>query len=105
MSGSPQGVLGAVNGFAGAPADVVFEGAPSPGRLVGSEVGKFLAWLSPVVDDIRVERHILEGPYVATMLALYTAAGQVSAFVCFRLANGLIKEIRPFYGAGGRDET
>ena len=76
--------------------DVVLEGAPWPGRLVGVEVSKFLSRLSPLVDGIRVERHIVEGPYVATMLALDTAVGRVSAFVCFRLSNGLIKEIRPF---------
>jgi len=80
--------------------DVVLEGAPSPGRLVGAEVAAFLSQLSPLVDAIRVERHIVEGPYVATMLALDTAAGRVSAFVCFRLSNGLIKEIQPFYGVG-----
>jgi hypothetical protein len=81
--------------------DVVLEGAPSPGRLVGAEVAKFLSRLSPLVNEIRVERHIVEGPYVATMLALDTAAGRISAFVCFRLSNGQIKEIQPFYGAGG----
>ena len=78
--------------------DVVLEGALPPRRLVGGEVAKFLSRLSSLVDEIRVERHIAEGPYVATMLALETAAGRISAFICFRLSNGLIKEIRPFYG-------
>jgi hypothetical protein len=80
--------------------DVVLEGAPSAARLMGTEVAEFLSRLSPLVDGIRVDRHIVEGPYVATMLALDMAAGPVSVFVCFRLSNGLIKEIRPFYGTG-----
>lgn len=85
--------------------DVVLEGAPPPGRLVGAEVADLLSRLSPIVDGIRVERHIVEGPYVATILALDTAAGRVSAFVCFRLSNGLIKGIRPFFGANGGIEA
>jgi hypothetical protein len=85
--------------------DVVLEGAPAAGRLVGTDVARFLSWLSPLVDGIRVERHIVEGPYVATILALDTAAGRVSAFVCFRLSNGLIKGIRPFFGANGGMEA
>ena len=85
--------------------DVVLEGAPWRPRLVGNEVADFLTELSPLLDGVQVERHIVEGPYVATMLALDTPAGRASVFVCFRLSNGLIKEIRPFYGAGGGNVT
>lgn len=81
--------------------DVVLQGGLSPGRLVGAEVAALLSRWSSLVDGIRVERHIVEGPYVATMLALDTPVGRLSAFVCFRLSSGLIKEIEPFLGNGG----
>jgi hypothetical protein len=85
--------------------DVVLEGLPSPGRIVGAEVANFLSRLSPLVDGIRVERHIVEAPYVATMLTLDTVAGRVAAFACFRLSNGAIREIRSYYALGGGSET
>jgi hypothetical protein len=85
--------------------DVVLAGVPSARRLVGAEVATFLSRLSPWVDGIRVERHVVEGPYVATMLVLDTAAGGVSAFVCFRLSKGWIKEIEIFYRVRGGNDT
>jgi hypothetical protein len=67
-------------GIAPLGSDVVLEGAPSAGRLVGTEVAEFLSRLSPLADGIRVDRHIVEGPYVATMLALDTAGRSQHSF-------------------------
>jgi hypothetical protein len=68
--------------------DVVLEGALSTRRLVGGEVAKFLSRLSSLVDEIRVERHIVEGPYVATILALETAAGRSRRSFAFGFRTG-----------------
>lgn len=77
--------------------NVAYEGPPAPRKLVGKEVTDFLAGLLPSIRDLRVDRHIVEGPYVATMLEIDIASGTIPAFVCFRFSNGFIKEIRPFY--------
>ena len=50
---------------------------------------------------IRVERHIVEGAYVATIVAVERPEGPRSAVLCSRLANGRIEEMRIFYGAKG----
>lgn len=89
--------------------DVTWEGPPASGKLAGAEVRRLLSRFRPLVEEVRVRRHIVEGPYVASLLELATPAGTIPAFVCFRLANGLVKEIRTFYdprGLGpGKDPT
>lgn len=76
--------------------DVVYEDPFSPNLLVGREVTELLSGLLPPITDLRIERHIVEGPYVATLFEVEAVSGTFSACVCFRLSNGLIKEIRPF---------
>ena len=77
--------------------DVVFESPLSP-KLEGKEqVVEFLTGLFPVINDIRIQRHIAEGDYVATVFDLDTTFGIVPVFDCFRVSNGLLKQIRPYY--------
>ena len=82
-------------------ADVTWDGPPAAGRAAGAEVTDLLGRFLPMVETVRVERHIVEGPYVASMIELGTAAGTIRTFVCFRLSSGLIKEIRTFYDPRG----
>ncbi len=77
--------------------DVTFESPLSP-KLEGKEpVIEFLTGLFPVINDIRVQRHIAEGEYVATAFDLDTTFGVISVFDCFLVSNGLLKYIRPYY--------
>ncbi len=77
--------------------DVTFESPLSP-KLTGEPaVAEFLAGLFPAIKDIRVKRHIVEGEYVATAFDLDTTFGVIPVFDCFRVSNGKLKEIRPFY--------
>lgn len=70
---------------------------------VAPDVAELLAGFLPPITDLRIERHIVEGPYVATLFEAEAASGIFSGCVCFRLSNGLIKEIRPFLRpVGGR---
>ena len=81
--------------------DVTWTGPPASRPLAGAEVtGLFVRFL-PLVENLRAERHIVEGPYVASLLEIDSAAGRIPAVVCFRLSNGLIKEIRTFYDPRG----
>jgi len=77
--------------------DVVFQGPLSP-RLSGVDaVTEVLDQMLPVIRDIRIERHIVDGEYVATMFALDTTFGVVLVCDCYQVVNGQLKEIRPFY--------
>lgn len=76
---------------------VSFESPLSP-RLVGVKaVTEFLNGVFPVIKDVRVKQHIAENDYVATRFDLDTTHGVIPAFDCFRVSNGLIQEVRPFY--------
>ena len=77
--------------------DVTWTGPPVSRPLAGAEVTGLLVRFLPLVENLRAERHIVEGPYVASLLEIESAAGKIPAFVYFRLSNGLIKEIRTFY--------
>lgn len=58
-------------------------------------------WIStglfPAIQDIRVKQHIVEGEYVATVFDFDTTFGVIPVFDCFRVSNGKLKQIRPFY--------
>lgn len=77
--------------------DVVFHGPLSP-KLTGIEaVTARLEEMLPAVRDVRVERYIVDGEYVAAMLELDTIFGVVAVCDCFHVVNGQLKQIRPFY--------
>jgi hypothetical protein len=77
--------------------DVTFE-SPLTSKLFGKEqVVEFLSGLFPVIKDIRIKQHIVEGDYVATVFDFDTSFGVIPVFDCFRVSNGLLKEIRPYY--------
>jgi hypothetical protein len=58
---------------------------------------EFLSGLFPVIKDIRIKQHIVEGDYVATVFDFDTNFGVIPVFDCFRVSDGLLKEIRPYY--------
>ncbi len=77
--------------------NVTFEGPLSP-KLMGEQaVVEFLSGLFPAIQDIRVKQYIVEGEYVATVFDFDTTFGVIPVFDCFRVSNGKLKEIRPFY--------
>lgn len=77
--------------------DVTFESPLSP-KLTGErDVVDFLSGLFPAIKDIRVKQHIVEGEYVATVFDFDTTFGVIPVFDCFRVSNGKLIQIRPFY--------
>jgi glyoxylase I family protein len=76
---------------------VSFESPLSP-RIMGVKaVTEFLKGMFPVVKNVQVRQHIADREFVATRFDLDTTFGVIPVFDCFRVANGLIQEIRPFY--------
>jgi hypothetical protein len=77
--------------------DVTYEG-PTVAKCEGNAVAEYLATVAADVRGLRIRQHIVEGPYVASIVDLETSDGAVTMCDCFRISNGLIKEIRAFYG-------
>lgn len=77
--------------------DVVFESPLSPQVTGAAPVQELLAGLFPAIRDVRIHRHIAEGEYVATLFDLDTVFGVIPVFDCFRIVDGQVRQIRPFY--------
>ena len=89
--------LGAAD-FSGVPFadDVVFAGPLAPPKA-GQEAIDFLSGLFPLMKGTEVKQHIVEGEYVATVFDLLTPNGVTTVFDKFRVVDGQLKEINPYY--------
>lgn len=76
--------------------DVSYESPLTPKRS-GKEAIDFLTALFPIMRGAEIQQHIVEGEYVATAFHLKTSNGVTSIFDKFRVVNGQIKEINPYY--------
>jgi limonene-1,2-epoxide hydrolase len=77
--------------------DVTFEG-PLSAKISGIDaVRKFLTGMFPVIRDIRIKRHIAEGEFVATEFDFDTTFGVIPVFDCFRVSDGRLEQIRPYF--------
>ena len=87
---------GNVNDVPFAP-DVTFESPLGP-RAAGREaVLDALRGMLPAVLGVEVRDHIAEGEFVASRFTLKTPFGPIDVFDRFRVVNGLLAEIRPYY--------
>ena len=84
--------------FTGVPfaADVTYESPLTP-RKTGQEAIDFLSGLFPLMRGAEIGQHIVEGEYVATVFHLRTPNGVTTVFDKFRVVNGRLKEINPYY--------
>jgi hypothetical protein len=71
--------------------------APSPSKRTGQDAIAFLAALFPIMRGADVQQHIVEGEYVATVFHLRTPNGVTTVFDKFRVVDGQLKEINPYY--------
>lgn len=77
--------------------DVVFE-CPITPRLAGvAAVLEFLEGVFSVIKEVRVERCLADGEYVAARFELDTVYGLIPASDRIRIVGGQIKELRSFY--------
>jgi hypothetical protein len=76
--------------------DVSYESPLTPKRT-GQDAIAFLAALFSIMRGADVQQHIVEGEYVATVFHLRTPNGVTTVFDKFRVVNGQLKEINPYY--------
>jgi limonene-1,2-epoxide hydrolase len=62
---------------------------------------RYLGVYLPVINDIRVVRHIADGDHVATVWQADTTFGQISLVYVLRVENGEIAEIQGFFDPRG----
>ena len=75
---------------------VSYESPLTPKR-VGREAIEFLKGIFPIIRGAEVKQHIVEGEYVASVFDLQVTTGTVTVFDKFRIADGRLPEICPFY--------
>jgi len=73
-------------------------GEPVQGR---DQVIRYLDTYLPVINDVRVSRHIADGDHVATVWQADTSFGPLSVAYVFRVEDGKITEIQGFYDPRG----
>ena len=76
--------------------DVSYESPLTPKRT-GKDVIEFLSALFPIMRGAEVKQHIVEGEYFATVFDLRTSNGSTAVFDKFRVIDGKLKEINPYY--------
>lgn len=76
--------------------DVSYESPLTP-RIQGREATDFLSGLFPIMRGTDIVQHIVEGEYVATVFVLHTPNGSTYVFDKFRVVDGKLKEINPYY--------
>src|SRR5499426_3724006 len=76
--------------------DVSYESPLTPKRT-GHDAITFLSALFPIMRGAEVQQHIVEGEYVATVFHLRTPNGVTAIFDKFRVIDGKLKEINPYY--------
>lgn len=70
----------------------------SPRKIVGRQsVIDYVLSLLPGIDDVKLERHMTGDDYVATLWEVQSVWGTVPICTVFRIADGLIQEIRSFW--------
>ncbi|TDI92486.1 MAG: hypothetical protein E2O54_10985 [Gammaproteobacteria bacterium] len=76
--------------------DVSYESPLTP-RLQGREAIDFLSGLFPLMRGSEILQHIVEGEYIASLFILHTPNGKTHVFDKFRVVQGKLKEINPYY--------
>lgn len=76
--------------------DVTYESPISPKRT-GKETIDFLSSLFPIMRGAEIKEHLVEGSTCATIFDLHTEHGTLHIFDRFRVEDGQLKSISPFY--------
>ena len=76
--------------------DISYESPLTP-RVQGQEAIDFLSGLFPLMRGSEILQHIAEGEYIASLFILHTPNGKTHVFDKFRIIEGKLKEINPYY--------
>lgn len=80
--------------------DVIFESPLTPNKLQGStSIIEFLSGVFPIIKSVRIKRSIADGEHCCIVWELETTTPSAIIPICeyFRISDGLIKELRPYY--------
>jgi limonene-1,2-epoxide hydrolase len=77
--------------------DVSFEGPLGPPIQGATAVRQFLTGMFPVINGVRIVRYIVEGQWCACVFDFDTVFGVIPIMDCFRVIDGQIVSIRPYY--------
>ena len=77
--------------------DITFEGPLGPPIQGAAPLREFLTGLFPAIIDVHVVRHIVDGEWCATVFDFHTTFGVIPIVDCFRVVDGQILSIRPYY--------
>ena len=81
--------------------DVIVE-PPEGGEITGvTNVLVHLSHVLPVVQSVRILRHVVEGNNCATMYELETPRGRVRGFAYYCVWDGMITEMRVYHKPAG----
>ena len=70
----------------------------SPRKIVGRQnVTEYMLSVMPGFNAVEIERHLVDGEYVATLWKAHTVWGTMPACSVFRISEGLIAEVRSFF--------
>lgn len=77
--------------------DVIFEEPLTPTLSGAAAVLEYLPNVLPLVNDVRIKRHIAAGEHVATLWEVHSPLGVIPIFECFRVVDGRLKEISAYF--------
>jgi limonene-1,2-epoxide hydrolase len=77
--------------------DVDFEGPLGPPVKGAAALREFLTGFFPLINGVKIVRHIVDGEWCATPFSFDTRFGVIAIMDCFRVVDGQIVSIRPYY--------
>jgi limonene-1,2-epoxide hydrolase len=77
--------------------DIVFAGPLGPPITGAAALREFLTGLFPAINGVDVVRHIVDGEWCATVFDFDTTFGVIPIMDCFRVTDGQIVSVRPYY--------
>ena len=78
--------------------DVTLQYPLAPGTVVGAaKVMEYMGSVMPSVDEVELERHLMDGDYVVTLWKAHTVWGIIPVCSVFLISGGMIQEIRSFF--------
>ncbi len=77
--------------------DVIFEEPLTPTLNGEAAVREYLPNVFPLINDVRIKRHIADGEYVATLWEADSPLGIIPVCECFRIVGGQIKQISAYF--------
>lgn len=77
--------------------EIVFEGPMGPPIKGASTVRAVFTGFFPTIKGLKIQRHIVDGEWCATVFEFDTVFGNIPMIDCFQVVEGKILSIRVYY--------